>query len=134
MPVFLYTAEAAARDRQIAALTPKASYCDVVLQCGDALPISVIAKDYGWSARKMNRYLHGRGVQYRQGDTWLLYQKYAEQGYTKTKTLAHPAPDGTMHISVHTYWTQQGRLFLYDLLRSDGILPRMEEANQNGDQ
>lgn len=106
---------------------PKASYYDVVLNCKDLVAISVIAKDYGWSASRMNRYLHDKGIQYKQGNKiWLLYQKYAEKGYTSTKTHGYPANDGTVHTKVYTYWTQQGRLFIYDLLKADGILPTME--------
>ena len=76
----------AVQQQQIAELQPKASYYDVVLNCKDALSVSVIAKDYGWSAKKMNQYLHEHGVQYKQGSTWLLYARYAEQGYTSTRT------------------------------------------------
>lgn len=112
--------------QQIAELTPKASYYDVVLNCKDLVAISAIAKDYGWSATKMNNYLHEAGVQYKQGSIWLLYQKYAEQGYTSTKTHSYPGNDGEVHGKVHTYWTQKGRLFLYALLKSEGILPLIE--------
>ena len=117
----------AVQNQQIVEMKPKASYYDVVLNCKDLVAISVIAKDYGWSANRMNQYLHQKGVQYKQGNKiWLLYQKYAEMGYTNTKTHSYPGNDGTMHTAVHTYWTQQGRLFIYELLKSDGILPTME--------
>lgn len=119
----------AVQNQQIAELRPKASYYDVVLNCKDLVPISTIAKDYGWSAKHMNSYLHDHGIQYKQGDIWLLYQKYAERGYTSTKTHTYPGSDGAIHSKVHTYWTQQGRLFLYDTLKADNILPVMERES-----
>lgn len=120
----------AAQAQQIAELQPKVSYYDVVLNCKDALSVSVIAKDYGWSAKKMNQYLHEHGVQYKQGGTWLLYQRYAEQGYTSTRTNTHLGKDGDVHTSVHTYWTQKGRLFIYDLLKEHGVLPLVERMEE----
>ena len=120
----------AVQNQQILEMKPKESYYDVVLNCKDLVAISVIAKDYGWSANRMNQYLHQKGVQYKQGNKiWLLYQKYAEMGYTNTKTHSYPGNDGTMHTAVHTYWTQQGRLFIYELLKSEGILPTMEQED-----
>lgn len=116
----------AVQEQQISELKPKASYYDVVLNCPGLLAVSVIAKDYGKSAKWLNAYLHKKGIQYKQGKTWLLYQKYAECGYTCTKTSTVPASDGTQHTKVHTYWTQKGRLFIYDTLKSDGILPLIE--------
>lgn len=125
--------QVAVQEQQINEMRPKASYYDVVLNCKDLVAISVIAKDYGWSARRMNRHLHEKGIQFKQGDIWLLYQKYAEYGYTSTKTHSQPGTDGTIHTKVHTYWTQKGRLFIYELLKSDGILPLIErEDTTNG--
>ena len=118
----------AVKDQQIAEMQPKASYYDLVLNCKDLVSISVIAKDYGWSARRMNNYLHEKKVQYKKGKIWLLYQKYAEKGYTSTKTQTYAGNDGNMHTSVHTYWTQAGRLFIYDLLKANGVLPTIERG------
>ncbi len=112
--------------QQIQELTPKACYYDVVLNCPDLLSTSAIAKDYGKSAKWLNRYLHDKGVQFKQSGIWLLYQKYAEKGYTSTKTHNVNGSDGKQHTKVHTYWTQKGRLFIYDLLRADGVLPIAE--------
>ena len=115
----------AVQTQQISEMAPKVSYYDVVLNCKDLVSISAIAKDYGWSASRMNKYLHEKGIQFRQGDIWLLYQKYAEKGYTSTKTHSYLNDDGP-HTKVHTYWSQKGRLFIYDLLKKDGIYPQME--------
>lgn len=112
--------------QQIAELKPKATYYDVVLKCKDAVNISVIAKDYGWSAQRMNEYLHQKGVQYKQADIWLLYQKHAGCGYTKTNTHVYEDTCGREHTKVHTKWTQKGRLFIYGLLKSDGVYPQIE--------
>ena len=118
----------AIQNQQMIEMQPKVSYYDVVLNCKDLVAISVIAKDYGWSATKLNQYLQKKGIQYKQGGKiWLLYQKYAEKGYTNTKTHSYPGSDGNNHTKVHTYWTQRGRLFIYDLLKADGILPLVEQ-------
>ena len=117
----------AVQEQQIAELQPNASYYDVVLNCKDLLSITTIAKDYGKSGVWLNRYLHENGVQYKQGQNWLLYQKYAEKGYTSTKTQTFNGMDGQQHTKVHTYWTQKGRLFIYDLLKANGLLPLIEQ-------
>lgn len=118
----------AVKTQQISEMIPKASYYDVVLNCKDLVSIGSIAKDYGWSAKKMNKTLHEKGIQFKQGDIWLLYQKYSEKGYTSTKTHTYLDSDG-QHTKVHTYWTQKGRLFIYDLLKEDSIYPNIERMD-----
>lgn len=118
----------AIQKQQITELQPKASYYDVILNCKDLISTSTIAKDYGKSAIWMNRYLHSKGIQFKRGDIWLLYQRYAECGYTSTKTYDYSGSDGEPHSRVHTYWTQKGRLFIYELLKADGILPQIERG------
>lgn len=120
----------AVQEQQISELQPKASYYDVVLNSPDLIPISTIAKDYGKSAKWLNNYLHEHGIQYKQGDIWLLYQNYAQNGYTSTKTHTLNGHDGLQHTKVHTYWTQKGRLFIYDLLKSDGFYPSIEKGEK----
>ena len=120
------TKTVAVQTQQIAEMQPKVSYYDKVLACQDLLPISKISKDYGWSAKKMNAFLHEQGIQYKQGDIWLLYQKYAEHGYTNTRTNVSLDAERNPHTKIHTYWTQKGRLFIYDLMKSNGVLPLME--------
>lgn len=116
--------EVAQKNQIIQELQPKATYYDLVLQNKTLVPISVIAKDYGMSATKLNKILHEVKVQYKQGNTWLLYQKYASKGYTQSKTHTIDAD----YSKMHTYWTQKGRLFIYDLLKNKkNILPLIEQ-------
>ena len=111
--------------QQIAEMQPKASYYDLILQNKNTVPITQIAKDYGMSGRKFNEMLHEFGVQYKFRKTWLLYQQYAKCGYTQSRTYAIDENRSVMH----TYWTQKGRLFLYDFLRNEGILPVIEQED-----
>ena len=114
--------------QQIAELKPKASYYDLILQCSGLLSVTEIAKDYGLSAKALNKMLHDLGVQFSQSGVWFLYSKYQSCGYTQTKTQNYAKPDGTQGARVHTYWTQKGRLFLYDLLKRRGVLPMIERT------
>jgi anti-repressor protein len=125
------TTTVAVQSQQIAELQPKASYYDIVLNCKDLVSTSIIAKDFGKSAVWLNNYLHDKGVQYKQGGIWLLYQKYAEQGYTGTKTNTYNGIDGSQHIRVHTYWTQKGRLFIYGMLKNDDYVPVIERKGRD---
>lgn len=116
----------AVQTQQIAELQPKASYYDVVLNCKDLVAISVIAKDYGKSPQWLNEYLHKKKIQFKQGNIWLLYAKYCDKGYTGTKTQTYLGNDGETHSKPFTYWTQKGRLFIYELLKMNGIVPLIE--------
>lgn len=59
--------KSSSQERKIALLKPKAKYYDTCLFCADLIPISVISKDFGWSAKQMNKFLCEQGVQYQQG-------------------------------------------------------------------
>lgn len=118
------------QSQQIAELAPKATYYDLVLQCNSLLSVTEIAKDYGMSATKFNKVLKGLGVQYKQSGVWFLYAKYQGMGYTSTKTQNYNRPDGSQGSKVHTYWTQNGRLFLYYLLKEHDILPMIEKKKE----
>lgn len=123
--------ENAAQKQMLAEAAPKVRYCDVVLRSKGAVSISKIAKDYGMSAQEMNQKLADLSIHYRQGNCWLLYQRYARSGYTQSHTTV--APDGkrgnhkTMRATLSTNWTQKGRLFLYEVLKSKlNLVPLIE--------
>ena len=105
---------------------PKAKYYDTILQSTSVMPISLIAKDYGMSAIAFNKLLNEHKIQYKQSGTWLLYNKYTDKGYTQSKTSEYATSTGEIKTSIHTYWTQKGRLFLYDFLKEHNILPVIE--------
>ena len=117
--------------QQIAELQPKATYYDLILQCPSLLSVTEIAKDYGLSAKGLNKILHEQGVQFNQSGVWFLYSKYQDKGYTSTKTQNYNRPDGTQGSRVHTYWTQKGRIFLYGLLKEIGYLPLIERFKED---
>lgn len=102
---------------------PKVTYYDEVLKSNSAMTITSIAKDYGMSGQQLNKILHDEKVQYKMGGTWLLYQNYARNGYTKSETICLSNGSTTLN----TKWTQKGRLFIYELLKNKcGILPLIE--------
>lgn len=114
----------------ITTMKPKANYCDLVLKAKNAVSITQIAKDYGMSAVKFNKLLHELKVQYKTNNCWVLYQDYADKGYTKTNTYVVIKGTSVMH----TYWTQAGRLFLYNLLKNKcDIVPIMEKEQESGE-
>lgn len=110
--------------KQVETLKPKAQFCDAILQCENAVQTSILAKDYGMSCIAFNKLLHGFGIQFKISETWVLYGKYADKGYTVTRTYHVNETLST----IHSYWTNRGRLFLYDLLKWYGILPLAERV------
>lgn len=61
-------------------------------------------------------------MQFKQSGVWFLYAKYADKGYTSSKIFI----DDVEKAHMHTYWTQKGRLFIYDLLKQNGVFPLIE--------
>lgn len=119
--------ENAQQKQIIGELKPRADYTDRILSNKGLVTITQIAKDYGMSGRKMNKLLEDLHVQYKQSGQWLLYAKYHDKGYTHSKTIDITRKDGTPDITLETKWTQKGRLFIYELLKSKDVLPLIEQ-------
>lgn len=107
-------------------LEPKAEYTDKVLQSTDLVTTTVIASEYGLSARKFNEILWRNGIQHKSNGTWVLYAKYKDKGYTGTKTHSFVHNSGDQGSSIQMYWTEKGRKFLYDYLAENTLLKRCE--------
>jgi len=80
------------------------------------------------SGRAMNKLLAEMGIQYKQSGQWLLYSKYHGKGYTHSETINITRSDGRPDITMETKWTQKGRLYLYERLKKEGVLPLIERA------
>lgn len=119
--------ENAIKDQQIAELKPKADYMDMILKNKSLLTITQIAKDYGMSGNAMNKILRQLGVQYKQSGQWFLYSKYHHLGYTSSETVDIVRSDGRREVKMNTKWTLKGRIFLYKLLKEEGVLPMIEK-------
>ena len=115
----------------IAEYEPKVTYYDQILASTDTITVTQIAKDYGMTAQELNKLLHENKIQFKQSGQWILYQKYAKLGYTKSYTTPITYKDGRKGDQLHTRWTQKGRLFLYELLKQKGYLPLIEQEDND---
>ncbi|WP_334427181.1 MULTISPECIES: Rha family transcriptional regulator [unclassified Levilactobacillus] len=119
---------AADQAEKISKLQPKAEYTDHILANPGLETTSVIAKNYGQSTREFNKLLHGLGIQYKQGKTWLLYSKYQDKGYTHVEPYSYVDSKGLEQVRNTMKWTQSGQHFLYEFLKSKGVLPVVEQS------
>lgn len=120
--------EVEGKTKLIEELTPKATYYDVILASPDLLTTTEISKDYGMSAATFNTLLNELGIQYKQSKRWFLYSKYEGYGYAHSKPHPYKHKDGTIGTKTHMYWTQKGRLFLYEFLKKREIIPMIERG------
>lgn len=114
--------------QKIAEYEPKASYLDTILNNKSLVTVGQIAKDYGMSAQALNKLLHELKVQYKQSGQWLLYSNLHAKGYTHSSTTEIEHKDGSTSVRMNTKWTQKGRLFIYELLKDNDIIPTIEQT------
>lgn len=116
------------KDQIIGELKPRADYTDKILHNKGLVTITQIAKDYGMTGQEMNQKLHELGIQYKQSGQWLLYKEYQSLGYTHSETVDITRADGRPDIKMNTKWTQKGRLFIYNKLKEEEMLPIIERT------
>jgi len=97
---------------------PKLTYYDSILGSRGTMTITEIGQDYDLSGQALNDILRDEGVQYKQGNRWLLTKKHMGNGYIDTQTI-HIRNANFTKIAMR--WTQKGRLFIHALLQDKGI-------------
>lgn len=113
-------------EAEVSTMESRVSYLDTIMSCKSTVKVKVIAQDYGMSAIAFNLLLHRYGIQYKQGDTWILYAKYLSEGYVKDVPFEYTRTNGTLGMASNMQWTQRGREFLYHFLKAKGVLPLIE--------
>lgn len=124
--VQLLQAENKAQAEEITTLQQGQAYMESILSSRATVTTTQIAQDYGYSAVAFNKLLNKMRIHHRVNGQWILYAPYLAKGYVQSRTIQFIHRDGRVDIRMNTEWTQRGRLFLYDALKENGILPIVE--------
>lgn len=115
----------AEKDKAIAELHERTSYLDQILNSKNTVTTTQIAQDYGMSASKFNKLLASLKIQRKVGGQWILYAPHNTMGYVYSDTFI-PENSTTGRVVMVTKWLQKGRLFLYEILKKNNVLPLIE--------
>lgn len=108
---------------------PKTTYFDIMMKNKSTSVITSTAQDYGMSAKAFNKLLFDLGIQHKVAGQWVLYRQYLDKGYVNSEPVSITHSDGTQTVKYISKWTQRGRYFLYEFLKSKDILPLIERNN-----
>ena len=106
---------------------PLTDYARIILSSTQTVTVTQIAQDYGYGPVRFNELLFRLHIQHKVGGQWILYIPYLNKGYVQSFSSYFVKPDGEIQVKLHTRWTQSGRLFLYEELKREGILPLIEK-------
>lgn len=107
-------------------LKPKADKYDRYLSSKGLITITEIAKEYGMSGKGLNKFLHEKGVIYKKGDKWFVYQRYANDGLVGYEIFMPEDKE----IRRTLKWTTKGEQFIRSILEDEGIAPVLERPSQ----
>ena len=107
---------------------PKVDYYDEFLSNKGLITTTLIAKQYGMSAVELNKFLHAKGVIYKESGkkSWVLYANYAGLGLADYEEFA----PNERTIRKTLKWTAKGERFIRDLLAEEGIKTNTQLAEE----
>ena len=106
---------------------PLTDYARHILSSTQTVTVTQVAQDYAMTAKQLNDLLNKLRIQHKVSGQWVLYTPYLYRGYVQSFSSYFISPEGEVVVKLHTRWTQNGRLFLYEELKKAGYLPVMEQ-------
>lgn len=100
-------------------LQPKAIKYDRYLSNKGLITTTQIAKEYGMSGVKLYQFLHDKGIIYKRGSKWFVYQKFANSHLVGYEIFT---PNDNI-VKYTLKWTTKGEQFVRELLEGNGIIP-----------
>lgn len=106
--------------QQLKELFPNKYYYSTILENENPILDEQLAKDYNFDVSTFTDLLNNLGVIDKVKNYYILAEKYQGCNYIKSEFKDN---------EIIIYWTQKGRLFIYDFLKQKGILPTLEKEN-----
>jgi hypothetical protein plarl_21461 len=106
--------------QQLKELFPNEYYYNTILENENPISEEKLAKDYNFEVSTFKDLLSNLGIVDKTKNYYILAEKYQDCNYIKSEFKDN---------EIITYWTQKGRLFIYDFLKQKGILPTIEKEN-----
>lgn len=117
---------AADQARELDVTRPKANYFDLQMKNPGLLTTTVIAKEHGMTAHKLNMFLNKHHIIFKRGKTWMPYKEYNNQGFCDYE---HWSNQENEDVTPLLKWTQKGEKLIHDLLEQYGIESQAKKFN-----